>query len=72
MKSGYVDFGCMAMLPSTNKTNANPIYHIALAGADPFSIYVVTLTSDYKIKYALASKDAHFQTITGVFVGPSG
>ena len=70
LKSGYINFKCMAMLPPPSKTNANATLHVALAGADPFEIIIATLTTDYKIKTITKSKDSHYQNITGLFLSP--
>ena len=59
------------MLPPPNKTNANATLHVALAGADPFDIYIVVLTTDSKIKTVTKSTDSHYQTITGLFLSPN-
>lgn len=45
--------------------------HVALAGDEPFSIYLLILSTDNKIKSYVKSEDSHYQTITGIFLGPN-
>lgn len=43
-------------------------YHIAAAGADPFSLYIFPITTQDKFGTHTKSKDSHYSNITSLFL----
>lgn len=70
LKAGAVDFLSLLVIPPPTKQNSNAVipYHIAGAGADPFSLYILPITAQDKLGAHTKSKDAHYSNITSLFL----
>lgn len=69
LKSGTVDFlSILIVPPPVKQSNANIPYHIAVAGSDPFSLYIMPITTQDKLGTYFKSKDSHSNNITSIFL----
>lgn len=69
LKSGIVDFlSTLIIPPPVKQSNANIPYHIAVAGSDPFSVYIMPITTQDKLGTHFKSKDSHYNNITSILL----
>lgn len=54
LKSGYVSFYSSLMIPPPAKSTT---LHVAVAGSDPFGIYILPISSQGKLGSIFRSKD---------------
>lgn len=65
LKSGYLSFWATVFIPPPAKSTT---VHIAAVGADPFSLYIVPITSQGKLGTVFRSKDEHSNNITTIML----